>query len=133
MTVSSRAGRTWDFGLEFMLGEGLLGKRFAVVGPGRIGRATARLAEAFGAEPILVGRGELERALPDADIVTIHCPLTPETRHLIDARALALFRPTAVLVNTARGAIVDERAVIEALRDGRLAGAALDVFEHEPT
>jgi glyoxylate reductase len=127
-----RAGRTWGFGLEFMLGEGLRGKRFAVVGPGRIGRATARLAEAFGAEPVLVGRGELERALPDADIVSIHCPLTPETKHLIDARALALLRPSAVLVNTARGAIVDERAVIDALRDGRLAGAALDVFEHEP-
>jgi glyoxylate reductase len=127
-----RAGRTWGFGLEFMLGEGLRGKRFAVVGPGRIGRATARLAEAFGAEPVLVGRGELERSLPDADIVSIHCPLTPETRHLIDARALKLLRPSAVLVNTARGAIVDERAVVDALRGGRLAGAALDVFEHEP-
>jgi glyoxylate reductase len=127
-----RAGRTWGFGLEFMLGEGLAGKRFAVVGPGRIGRATARLAEAFGAEPVLVGRGELDEALPGADIVSIHCPLTPQTRHLIDARALALLRPSAVLVNTARGAIVDERAVVEALRDGRLAGAALDVFEREP-
>jgi glyoxylate reductase len=127
-----RAGRTWGFGLEFMLGEGLRGKRFAVVGPGRIGRATARLAKALGADPVLVGRGELERALPGADIVSIHCPLTPETRHLIDARALALLRPSAVLVNTARGAILDERAVVEALRDGRLAGAALDVFEHEP-
>jgi glyoxylate reductase len=127
-----RAGRTWGFGLEFMLGEGLRGKRLAVVGPGRIGRATARLAEAFGAEPVLVGRGELERSLPDADIVSIHCPLTPETRHLIDARALELLRPSAVLVNTARGAIVDERAVVDALRGGRLAGAALDVFEHEP-
>jgi glyoxylate reductase len=127
-----RAGRSWGFGLEFMLGEGLRGKRFAVVGPGRIGRATARLAEAFGAEPLLVGRGELERALPEVDIVSIHCPLTPETRHLIDTRALALLRPSAVLVNTARGAIVDEHAVVEALRAGRLAGAALDVFEHEP-
>jgi glyoxylate reductase len=127
-----RAGRPWGFGLEFMLGEGLRGKRLAVVGPGRIGRATARLAEAFGAEPLLVGRGELERALPDVDIVSIHCPLTPETRHLIDTRALALLRPSAVLVNTARGAIVDEHAVVEALRAGRLAGAALDVFEHEP-
>jgi glyoxylate reductase len=127
-----RAGRTWGFGLEFMLGEGLAGKRFAVVGPGRIGRATARLAQAFGAEPVLVGRGELDEALPGADIVSIHCPLTPQTRHLIDARALALLRPSAVLVNTARGAIVDERAVARALRDGRLAGAALDVFEREP-
>ncbi len=127
-----RARRAWGFGLEFMLGEGLRGKRFAVVGPGRIGRATARLAEAFGAEPVFVGRGELRSCLPHADIVSLHCPLTPETRHLIDAQALALLRPSAVLVNTARGAIVDERALVAALRAGTLAGAALDVFEHEP-
>jgi glyoxylate reductase len=127
-----RAGREWGFGLEFMLGEGLHGKRLAIVGPGRIGRATAQLAEAFGAEPVFVGRGELDDALPHADIVSIHCPLTPQTRHLIDARALSLLRPSAVLVNTARGAIVDELALVAALRDGALAGAALDVFEHEP-
>ncbi len=127
-----RARRPWGFGLEFMLGAGLGGKQFAIVGAGRIGRATARLAKAFGAEPIFAGRGELERVLPLADIVSIHCPLTPETRHLIDARALSLLRPTAVLVNTARGAIVDERALVHALRNGRLAGAALDVFEREP-
>ncbi len=127
-----RAHRPWGFGLEFMLGEGLRGKRFAVVGPGRIGRATAKLAEALGAEPVLVGRGKLAEELPAADIVSLHCPLTPETRHLIDERALALMRPSAVLVNTARGPIVDERALADALRERRLAGAALDVFEHEP-
>jgi lactate dehydrogenase-like 2-hydroxyacid dehydrogenase len=116
-----------------MLGEGLRGKRFAVVGPGRIGQATARLAEAFGAETVFAGRGELDDVLPSADVVSIHCPLTPETRHLIDARALSLMRPSAVLVNTARGPIVDELALVDALQGGRLAGAALDVFEHEPT
>jgi glyoxylate reductase len=127
-----RAKRPWGFGLEFMLGEGLRGKRFAVVGPGRIGQATARLAEAFGAEPVLAGRGHLDDVLPSADVVSIHCPLTPETRHLIDARALSLMRPSAVLVNTARGPIVDEQALVDALQKGDLAGAALDVFEHEP-
>ncbi len=127
-----RAGKPWGFGLEFMLGEGLRGKQFAIVGPGRIGRATARLAEAFGAEPLYAGRGELAGVLPRADVVSIHTPLTAETRHLIDKEALALLRPTAVLVNTARGAIVDEQALVAALREGRLAGAALDVYEHEP-
>ncbi len=127
-----RARRPWGFGLEFMLGEGLGGKRFAVVGPGRIGHATARLAEAFGAEPVFAGRGELDTVLPQADVVSIHCPLTPETRHLIDAQALSLMRPSAVLVNTARGPIVDEHALVDALQRGELAGAALDVFEHEP-
>jgi glyoxylate reductase len=128
-----RARQPWGFGLEFMLGEGLRGKRFAVIGPGRIGRATAGLAEAFGAEVTFAGRGELGTVLPEADVVSIHTPLTAETRHLIDARALSLLRPSAVLVNTARGPIVDERALVEALRSGRLAGAALDVFEHEPS
>ena len=127
-----RAKRPWGFGLEFMLGEGLGGKRFAVVGPGRIGHAAARLAEAFGAEPLFAGRGELDAVLPQADIVSIHCPLTPETRHLIDAQALSLMRASAVLVNTARGPIVDEHALVGALQSGTLAGAALDVFEREP-
>jgi lactate dehydrogenase-like 2-hydroxyacid dehydrogenase len=127
-----RARRPWGFALEFMLGEGLRGKRFAIVGPGRIGHATARLAGAFGAEPVFAGRGELDGVLPHADIVSIHCPLTPQTRHLIDARALSLMRPSAVLVNTARGPIVDEQALVGALQDGTLAGAALDVFEREP-
>ena len=115
-----------------MLGEGLRGKQFAIVGAGRIGRATARLAAAFGAETLYAGRGELAEVLPHADVVSIHTPLTAETRHLIDAKALALVRPTAVLVNTARGAIVDEQALVAALRESRLAGAALDVYEHEP-
>jgi glyoxylate reductase len=128
-----RARRPWGFGVEFMLGEGLGGKRFAVVGPGRIGRATARLAEAFGALPVFAGRGDnLITVLESADVVSLHTPLTAETRHLIDATALAAMRPSAVLINTARGAIVDERALVDALRTGAIAGAALDVHEHEP-
>jgi lactate dehydrogenase-like 2-hydroxyacid dehydrogenase len=128
-----RAGRPWRFSLEFMLGESLEGKRFGVIGPGRIGRETARLAEAFGASTLFAGRNDpLEPLLAEADVVSLHCPLTRETHHLIDAAALAAMRPTAVLVNTARGAVVDERALVAALVEGRIAGAALDVFEHEP-
>lgn len=128
-----RSQTTWSFSLEFMLGEGLDDRTFGIVGPGRIGRETARLAEAFGARPVFAGRGDdLDALLASADVVSLHCPLTSETHHLIDAAALAAMRPTAVLVNTARGAIVDETALVEALASGRIAGAALDVFEHEP-
>ena len=128
-----RERTTWSFSLEFMLGEGLDGKTFLVVGPGRIGRETARLAEAFGARPAFAGRDDdLHARLAEADVVSLHTPLTPDTRHLIDAEALAAMQQTAVLVNTARGAIVDEAALVEALAAGRIAGAALDVFEHEP-
>jgi len=123
----------WSFSLEFMLGESLRGKTFGVVGPGRIGRAAASLAEGLGARPLFAGRGDdLGVLLEAADVVSLHCPLTPGTRHLIDAAALARMRPTAVLVNTARGQIVDEPALLGALRDGTIAGAALDVYEHEP-
>jgi glyoxylate reductase len=128
-----RARRDWGFSLEFMLGESLGGKAFGVVGPGKIGRETARLAESFGARALFAGRGDaLDELLEAADIVSLHVPLLPETRHLIDAAALARMRPTAVLVNTARGPVVDEAALAVALRDGTIAGAALDVFEFEP-
>jgi lactate dehydrogenase-like 2-hydroxyacid dehydrogenase len=123
----------WEFSLEFMLGASLDGKELLVVGPGRIGRETARLAEAFGARASFVGRGDdLIARLPDADVVSLHVPLTDATRHLIDARALEAMRPTAVLVNVARGPVVDQRALVAALRGGAIAGAALDVFEREP-
>jgi glyoxylate reductase len=128
-----RGRRPWEFSLEFMLGRGLDGKRLLVVGAGRIGRETARLAEAFGAEPVLAGRGgDLHALLGEADVVSLHVPLTDETRHLIDAPALAAMRPSAILVNTARGPIVDERALVAALEAGTIAGAALDVYEREP-
>ena len=123
----------WSFSLEFMLGERLAGKTLLIVGAGRIGRETARLAEAFGGRPVLAGReSDLDALLPEADIVSLHTPLTPETRHLIDARRLRLMKPSAVLINTARGPVVDEEALADALHAGVIAGAGLDVYEHEP-
>lgn len=128
-----RRGARWEFSLEFMLGSSLDGKDMLVVGPGRIGRETARLAEAFGARVTFAGRSnELHQLLGRADVVSLHVPLTDATHHLIDARALAAMQSSAVLVNVARGPVVDERALVEALRAGSIAGAALDVFEREP-
>ncbi len=123
----------WEFSLEFMLGASLDGKDVLVVGPGRIGRETARLAEAFGARTAFAGRdADLHGLVGRADVVSLHVPLTAGTRHLIDARALEAMRPSAVLVNVARGPVVDERALVAALRSGTIAGAALDVYEREP-
>lgn len=123
----------WEFSLEFMLGSGLDGKRLLIVGPGRIGRETARLAEAFGARPFYAGRtDDLHAALAEADIVSLHCPLSADTHHLIGPAELAAMKPTAVLVNTARGPVVDEQALVDALVAGTIAGAGLDVYEHEP-
>ncbi|HEY7733014.1 MAG TPA: D-glycerate dehydrogenase [Gaiellaceae bacterium] len=128
-----RAREPWRFSLEFMLGEGLEDKTLLIVGAGRIGRETARLGEALGMRVLTAGRGDaLGDLLPQADVVSLHCPLNAETRHLVDAAALASMKPTAVLVNTARGPIVDEAALARALHDGRIAGAALDVYEREP-
>jgi glyoxylate reductase len=128
-----RRRKPWQFSLEFMLGERLEGKSVLIVGSGRIGRETARLVEAFGASPVLAGReADLDALLGAADIVSLHVPLTAETRHLIDARRLRLMKTSAVLINTARGPVVDEAALVDALEDGALAGAGLDVYEHEP-
>jgi lactate dehydrogenase-like 2-hydroxyacid dehydrogenase len=130
---SLRRRDPWEWGPDFMVGEGLEGKELLVVGPGRIGRRVAELAQAHRARVVFAGRGdELLAALASADVVTLHCPLTPDTRHLIDADALAAMKPTAVLVNTARGPVVDEAALVAALEAGTISGAALDVFEHEP-
>jgi glyoxylate reductase len=128
-----RRRERWRFSLEFMLGESLDGKVVGIVGAGRIGRETGRLTEAFGARTILAGRSDpLADLLGEADVVSLHCPLTAETRHLIGAQAFERMKPSAVLVNTARGPIVDEAALVQALRAGEIAGAALDVFEFEP-
>jgi len=130
---SLRRRDEWEWGPDFMVGESLEGKQVLVVGPGRIGQRVAELAEAHGAHAVFVGRDDdLSAAIATADVVTLHCPLTPQTRHLLDANALAAMKPTAVLVNTARGQVVDERALVDALEQGAIAGAALDVFEHEP-
>lgn len=123
----------WEWGPDFMVGESLEGKDLLVVGPGRIGRRVADLAGALGARPMFAGRGDdLFERLRSADVVTLHCPLTQETRHLIDAAALTAMKSTAVLINTARGPVVDEAALAAALASGSIAGAALDVFEREP-
>ncbi|MEV4115268.1 D-glycerate dehydrogenase [Nonomuraea sp. NPDC049695] len=142
-----REGTPWIWGPRMMLGIDLsAGATLGVVGYGRIGRAVARRARAFDmsvlATPTSSPLTDEDRlgvefvALPEllerSDVVSLHCPLTPETRHLIDAAALRRMKPTAVLVNTARGGIVDEQALIEALRSGALAAAGLDVFEGEP-
>jgi glyoxylate reductase len=128
-----RRREPWRWAPTFMLGDGLAGRTLGVVGPGRIGGETARLGAALGMEVVTAGRGEpLEPLLEAADVVSLHVPLADATRHLIDAAALRRLRATAVLVNTARGGLVDEAALAAALREGRLAGAALDVFETEP-
>jgi glyoxylate reductase len=128
----------WALAPTFMLGQGLAGKTLGIVGLGRIGREVARLAEAFGMHVVHTrGSGPYEelplvRLLAEADVISLHVPLTPETRHLIGVRELALMRPNAVLVNVSRGPVVDEAALVDALAEGRIAGAALDVYEHEP-
>jgi glyoxylate reductase len=130
---SLRRRDAWEWGPDFMVGESLETKEVLVVGPGRIGRRVAELAEAHGARPTFAGRHDdvLELAAR-ADVVTLHCPLTPETRHLVNAAVLDAMKSTSVLVNTARGAVVDETALVAALEQASIAGAALDVFEHEP-
>jgi glyoxylate reductase len=142
-----RTGEPWRWSLTAHLGVGLRGKSLGIVGPGAIGLATARRAKAFGMEVLLAGRsspdaavvGELDAAVVDldelltaSDVVSLHCPLTPATRHLIGARELRLMRPGAHLVNTSRGPVVDEAALVAALEAGEIAGAGLDVFEDEP-
>jgi glyoxylate reductase len=143
-----RRGERWSWDMFFLLGMGLQDKTLGIIGLGEIGRATARRARAFGMEIVYsnrrrapdeveaeLGRAqhlELDELLARADVVSIHAPLTPETQHMIDADRLALMQSHAYLVNTARGPIVDEDALVQALRDGSIAGAGLDVFEHEP-
>jgi len=129
--VRERWFRRW--GPSFLLGMELRGKTIAVVGPGRIGEAVAQIAElGFGMRVLRVGRGPLQAALPRADVVTLHVPLTAETHHLVGLPELRVMKPTAILVNTSRGAVVDEGALVEGLRAREIAGAGLDVYEHEP-
>ena len=127
-----RRREQWRLQPTFMLGHGLEGRSLGIVGAGRIGREVARLAEALGMQVLTARRGEPLDDVLRADAVSLHCPLTDETRHLIRAETLAQMKPEAVLVNTSRGPVVDEAALVQALRDGTIAGAALDVFEDEP-
>jgi lactate dehydrogenase-like 2-hydroxyacid dehydrogenase len=127
-----RRQEPWQLETTFMLGRGLDGLTLGIVGPGRIGGELARLAEALGMNVVTARSGEPLDEVLAADVVSIHCPLTPQTRHLIDAAALRRMSPDAVLVNTSRGPVVDEAALVQALRAGEIAGAALDVFEDEP-
>jgi glyoxylate reductase len=125
--------RTWETGL--LLGHDLHGATVGIVGFGRIGQAVARRLEGFGCEVLYSSRSggaPLDELLERSDFVSIHSPLTPETRGLIGDEALARMKPTAYLVNTARGPIVDSHALARALHDGRIAGAALDVTDPEP-
>jgi glyoxylate reductase len=132
----------------WMLGRRIWGKRLGIVGMGRIGTAVARRAKAFGLSihyhnrhrvaPAIEEQLEatywesLDQMLARMDIISVNCPSTPATFHLLSARRLALMQPSAYIVNTARGDIIDENALVQMLQDGKLAGAGLDVFEHEP-
>jgi glyoxylate reductase len=136
-----RAERWTGWGITQYLGRDVHGATLGIVGYGRIGRAVARRATGFGMRVLHHARGDtgesgyladLDELLATSDIVTLHVPGGEPTRHLIDARRLALMKPTAVLVNTARGTVVDEAALADALHSGRLFAAGIDVFEHEP-
>ena len=125
-----------------LVGLELSGKKFGIIGMGAIGTRTAQLAKAFGCEVLGFNRSprqiegvrmtDLDTLLSECDIVSLHVPLTDETRGLIGERELSLMKPDAVLINTARGPVVDSRALAAALKEGRLAGAAVDVYETEP-
>ena len=138
----ARAGNWKGWTFEFMLGSGLQDKQLGIVGAGRIGQAVATRGRAFGMKIAVASRRHpawpdadympLDRLLATSDVVSLHVPLSPETRRLIDQPALARMKRTAFLINTARGAIVDESALAWALKEHMIAGAALDVFENEP-
>lgn len=142
-----RSRQPWSFHLGFMLGTGLQGKTLGIVGLGQIGSAVALRARAFGMRVVYTGRtrasAETESALDarflpmdellaESDAVSLHCPLTERTRHLIDEPALARMKSSAILINTSRGPVVDEKALARALHTRKIAGAGLDVFEREP-
>ncbi|HEX2188830.1 MAG TPA: D-glycerate dehydrogenase [Longimicrobiaceae bacterium] len=144
---SLRAGEFRGWGFWDYLGGDLRGRTLGIFGMGRIGRAVARRAAGFGVRVSYASRTRLpsdeervlraewtawDELLSSSDVLTLHAPLTPRTRHVVDREALRRMRPGSWLVNTARGPLVDEAALAEALREGRLAGAGLDVYEREP-
>ena len=146
-----RQGTAEPFGVMNNLSHSLYGKTLGIIGMGRIGQALARRALASGMKVIYhnrkpIGDGRLamgdgrwaieyvskEELLQTADFVSLNLPYTPEVKHIIDGKALRMMKPTAYLINTARGAHVDEEALVKALKEGEIAGAAMDVYEHEP-
>jgi glyoxylate reductase len=142
-----RSGQPWQWGMFYLLGAGIQGRRLGIIGMGAIGQALARRARAFGMTIAYSNRAPVDAAvqaeldathlpvdelLATSDVVSVNCPYNPTTHHLIDAMALGKMKRSAFLVNTARGPIVDEAALAAALRGGVIAGAGLDVFEHEP-
>jgi len=142
-----RAGDFHGWRSDMLLGSDLHGRVFGLIGMGRIGAATARRARGFGmrvhycnrnpvapelAAELGAVRCTLDELLAEADVLSVHCPLTPETHHLLNAARLAQLKPSAILINTARGPVVDEAALASALESGALRGAGLDVYEHEP-
>lgn len=142
-----RGGEPWQFRTTFMLGHAIQGRTIGLIGAGQIGTAMARRCHSFGmriayaaehpmkdparSELAAVGM-PLDELVASCDVISLHCPLTPATHHIVNARRLALMKPGAYLINTARGACIDEQALAEALRSGHLGGAGLDVYEHEP-
>lgn len=137
--------REWNFSLDGLVGFDLFGKTVGVVGLGRIGRAAARIFRGFGcdllgfdvvpdpsfAAEVGLAYATLDEVNDQSDIITLHVPLTPETHHLIDARALSRMKPGVMLINTGRGALIDSRALIGALKTGQVGAAGLDVYEEE--
>ncbi|QQR99450.1 MAG: D-glycerate dehydrogenase [Austwickia sp.] len=143
-----RSGTPWQWGMFYLLGMGLQGKTVGIVGMGQIGQAMARRCVAFGMDVVYSDEFELDAAtaaalggarkvsvdelLATADVVSLHCPLMDSTKHLINAESLRKMKRTAYVVNSARGPVVDEAALVDALKSGEIAGAGLDVFENEP-
>ena len=143
-----RSGKWTGWAPSGLLGRKLAGKVLGIVGMGRIGQAVAHRARAFGLEIAYWGRKPLPEAaermlgaryvadidalMAEADILTLHCPLTDDTRYLVDARRIALMKPGSSIINTARGELIDQEALIAALESGHLAGAGLDVYPDEP-
>jgi len=141
----TRNGLYKGWGPEFMLGQSVSGKTLGIIGAGRIGTALAKRAVGFGMSIIYFNRSRkkaieemgakyvsFEKLLAESDIISIHVPLSEETHHLIDGRAFKLMKKSCILINTSRGPVVDEEALVEALRNGRIGGAGLDVYENEP-
>lgn len=142
-----RAQGPWQWGMFYMLGMGLQGRQLGIVGMGQIGIATARRAKAFGMNIAYTRRSPLEdnvikeldakymsmdELIESSDVLSLHCPYSPATHHLMSENQFARMKKTAFLINTARGPIVHEQALVDALKSGQIAGAGLDVFENEP-